>query len=235
MIQMYDGAAVPSRQSVTAIHFCSLYACYGGDSGVVQFWRAGDALLYALGGTLHIDAPGGLDREELKAFVGVMGFRRIYCTEVLAADMHWRPQSVVHELAQRRRCADPMPGAVLKLSEIYAVLSAAGGAIEMPPFADFCVDFSHRLRHGGARCVGDRRGVAITTGETEKLACIGGVAVLPEHRKTGYGRRLVQSLCAALQKEGKTVFTSTVEPLLPFYTGNGFAELQRCCYCTQQT
>ncbi len=230
MIKLYTGETVPLRRTVAAVHFCSLYDCYGKNSGVVQFWRAGEALLYALGGTLHISGRVR-NTNELCTFVQWMGFRQIYCTQKLAQHTGWAQQMPVIELVQTRRCASALPNAALKLQEIYAVLQNSGGVIEMPPFADFCVDFSHRLRHGGARCVGDARGVAITTGETEEFACIGGVAVLPAYRQSGYGSRLVQGLCAQLQAEQKTVLTSTVESLLPFYRVNGFAAYGRYCYC----
>ena len=230
MIRMYNGEAVAPKRTMVSVLFRSLYACYGADSGMVQFWRAGEALLYALGGTLHISGRVR-NINELRTFVQWMGFRRMYCTQKLAQCAGWAQQTPVIELVQTRRCASALPNAALRLQEMYAVLQNSGGAVEMPLFADFCVDFSHRLRHGGARCVGDARGVAITTGETGEFACIGGVAVLPAYRRSGYGSRLVQGLCAQLQAEQKTVLTSTVEPLLPFYQANGFAAYGRYCYC----
>lgn len=229
MIRLLNGEPVPLRRTVTAVHFHSLRACYGENSGVVEFWRAGEALLYCLGGTLHIS---GYVRNvgELSDFVRMMGFSRVYCTENLAHRAGWQPQLTVYELVQTRNFSTVMPGENLNLQEIYDVLKVSGGAIDMPPFAEFCVDFSHRLRHGGARCVGDRRGVAITTAETTDFACIGGVAVLPQYRGSGYGSRLVQSLCAELGGEQKTVLTRTTKSLLPFYRANGFALYGRYCW-----
>lgn len=221
MIHLYNGEALPVRQSRAAVQFCSLYHCYGNCS-VVQFWYTKGASLFAMGGTLYIDDCGQIDIQELAAFIRVMGFCRVYCSRKLAENAGWPLQAPVVELVQNRPCHLHLDKTELKLQEIYHVLQESGGAIEMPPFADFCVDFSHRLRHGGARRIGDGRGLAITTAETKYFACIGGVAVLPAYRGEGLGSKLVQALCTELQSEGKQIITFTTPELLPFYQKNGF-------------
>lgn len=223
---------MPALKSRTAVRFASLHAAYG-DCAVVRFWQSDDGLLlYAIGGTLHIASFGAFDKEGLAAFVDWLGFARIYCPETLAESMGWQKHEQVLELEQTQSCCGAVSKTELKLPEIYNVFAGSGGAIEMPPFADFCVDLSHRLRHGGGRYVGDLQGIAMTDAETKAFAHIGGVAVLPEYRALGLGSRLLQGLCAELQSEGKTVLTSTTAPLLPFYQKNGFAVYKRCCYCT---
>ena len=83
--------------------------------------------------------------------------------------------------------------------------------IEMPPFEDWYVDVSHRVRHDCCRiCAVENEGAvvasAMTVTEWDDGAVIGAVATHPDHRRRGYAARCVTELAAQLQQMGKTVY-----------------------------
>lgn len=228
MITLYDGKQISVNSTRTAVQFKSLYDCYG-NCEIVRFWQGKQLLLFAMGGTLHIDSFGEIDIEELKAFISVMGFSRIYCSCSLAEQLNIKKEKTVIELVLTKSLFGKAETTDLKLAEIYNVLNKSGGQLNMPLFEDFCVDFSHRLRHGGARYVGTNLGVAITTAETKHYALLGGIGVL--EKGEGKGSELLSALCEQLQSEGKTVLTSTTPDTAPFYLKNGFIINGEYCYC----
>ena len=73
-------------------------------------------------------------------------------------------------------------------------------------FSNWYTDASHKIRHNlihgkavykDGKCVA----VALTSGETEKIAVISSVATLREHRKQGFGEQVVLSLAQSLKKD----------------------------------
>ena len=229
MITLYNGGQICVRNTRTAVQFKSLYDCYG-NCEIVRFWQGNGLLLFAMGGTLHIDSFGENDIEELKAFISVMGFSRVYCSLNLAEQLNLKKEKTVIELSLIKNLFGKAETKELKLAEIYNALNKSGGQLSMPDLEDFYVDFSHRLRHGGARYIGTEQGVAITTAETTEYALLGGIGVLEKGK--GKGSELLAALCEQLQTENKTVLTSTTPDTVPFYLKNGFEISGEYCYCT---
>ena len=229
MITLYDGQLIIVRKTRTAVQFKSLYDCYG-NCEIVRFWQGNGLLLFAMGGTLHIDSFGENDIEELKAFISVMGFSRVYYSLNLAEQLNLKKEKTVIELSLIKNLFGKAETKELKLAEIYNALNKSGGQLSMPDPEDFYVDFSHRLRHGGARYIGTEQGVAITTAETTEYALLGGIGVLEKGK--GKGSELLAALCEQLQTENKTVLTSTTPDTVPFYLKNGFEISGEYCYCT---
>ena len=229
MITLYNGGQISVRNTRASVQFKSLYDCYG-NCEVVRFWIGEGLLLFAMGGTLHIDSFAKPDIEELKAFISVMGFSRVYCSYDLAEQLDLKKEKIVIELILVKSLFGKTETKELKLAEIYNALNKSGGGLSMPAFEEFCVDFSHRLRHGGARYVGTEQGVAITTAETSQYALLGGIGVLEKGK--GKGSTLLSVLCEQLQSENKTVLTSTTPDTVPFYLKNGFKISGEYCYCT---
>ncbi len=82
---------------------------------------------------------------------------------------------------------------------------------EMPPFDEWYVDVSHRVRHDCCRiCAVENEGTvvasAMTVAEWDTGAVIGAVATHPDHRRQGYAAQCVSDLTAKLQTTGKTVY-----------------------------
>jgi predicted GNAT family N-acyltransferase len=90
------------------------------------------------------------------------------------------------------------------------------------------VDLSHRMRHG---CIHGRMlcrdGVpaacAVTMGETDRMAVIGGVACRPQYRGQGLGAMVLRDLCAVLQEKQKHICLFTGRELAEYYSALGFS------------
>ena len=117
MITLYNGQSISVRRSRTAVQFKSLYDCYG-NCEVVRFWRGEGLLLVAMGGVWHIDRFVEIDTEELKAFISVMGFSRIYSSADLAEQLNLKKQKVVIELVLQKNLFGEIESDNLKLAEI---------------------------------------------------------------------------------------------------------------------
>lgn len=113
-------------------------------------------------------------------------------------------------------------------SAYCAILSdCASDWIRIDSPDSFYVDLSHRLRHAcihGRIVYEDAKPVAcaLTSGETDCAAVIGGVGCLPAYRGRGYARRAVQALCALQARKRRAVYLMTGAHLVPFYRKCGF-------------
>lgn len=73
--------------------------------------------------------------------------------------------------------------------------------------------------------------VALKSGETSKVACIGGMFTFPEHRRRGLGAALTAFLVARRLEERPTVHLVADDdnhPALGLYRSLGFQEIGRC-------
>ncbi len=95
-------------------------------------------------------------------------------------------------------------------------------------FSAWYTDASHKIRHSliHGKCIYAENSivsVALTSGETEKIAVISSVATLKNHRKNGYGERVVLSLANSLQKE--VYLLTDNEKTRDWYLKMGFYEI----------
>ena len=171
-------------------------------------------------------------RTELASFCRMLpAIETLTCAEGLGLDFPFTKRGVCLELPGTAELSfsadDDAPILPLSASELYALLDGCrGSAIELPPRMAFVADFSHRLRHGAARCWGLSDGspaaAVFTAAETGARALIGGVATRPDCRNRGYGSRLLRTACETLRAEGKTPSLFCLEPELRFYKTRGF-------------
>lgn len=192
-------------------------AAYGAGRPFVRFWQTQHGgRIACMGGTALACLPPE-DREEGACFLLMQpDLRQVRCdpefSRVLGAH---RPGEREEGVVMRLDTAAPdmPPFSTPAPREVYPLLREVFGRDTLPPFEDWYVDVSHRLRHGLCRMAGVYEGeelaaVAMTTAEYHPAALIGGVATRPASRGRGYARRCVMTLAAALQKEDKAVWLS---------------------------
>ncbi len=152
------------------------------------------------------------DVEELQWFLSARAdVHTVRCAGILAkvlVSTGWKTtlRPVMHcqrETAQAGKTQMP------SIRELYSFLTSVFA--EMPPFDEWYVDVSHRVRHGCCRICAVKNddmivASAMTVAEWDEGAVIGAVATHPEHRRRGLAARCVTDLTAMLQKEGKTVY-----------------------------
>lgn len=192
------------------------------------------AYLSALDGAYTLTAAADADFAELAAFLTLLGAKTVFCSVQTGRALGWsaRRKGVALRLDEELPAEDPGDWTgELRLhpspGRIYEVLAAcAGEAIQMPERMAFHADLSHRIRHGGGRCLlwetGGRDIACAVALESDAGAYISGVAVLPAYREKGIGSRLLLCLDRLLLKEHRTIWTLARRDEAPFYERQGF-------------
>lgn len=216
-----------------AVKIAGWASAYGWDRPFLRLWRTDHSGLVACMGREALAAVEPEDEEEAVVFLLMQP-----AIQAVRAD-----PGLIRRLAAARpgrtqwgavmRLETPAAAAAITepppLNEVYRLLALVFGQT-LPPWEDWYVDVSHRLRHGCCRIAGVMEedglaAVAMTTAECGRAALIGGVATHPDYRRRGYARRCVMSVAAALQKEGKDVWLSPKnETARQLYSRWGFIE-----------
>lgn len=197
--------------SVLGGYLLSYAQAYGTEQPFLQFYAdENGGQLCLMDGTASV--VWHEECEELRWFLSARtDIRAIRCSVSLAeqlANDGWemivrpvmRCETVVSEV-----CGTVMPS----IRELHPFLASVFA--EMPPFEEWYVDVSHRVRHDCCRisAVENEGAVvasAMTVAEWDNGAVVGAVATHPDYRRRGYAAHCVTDLTATLQKLGKTVY-----------------------------
>ena len=118
-----------------------------------------------------------------------------------------------------------------KISNVYfALQKGEDGDISLPPFDLWYTDFCLRFNHNAAEYALTENAVAVCGFMTEKASLITGVAIDPEKRGKGLGKKAVADLVTAIkQKYNKSeIFAACTDEKLPFYEKCGFSYCEKC-------
>lgn len=242
MIRCVDGETLAVLRTFCArdafgCKISALAHAYGTQTPFACFWLQTNgqgrvvSALARLEDTVILCASPDADFEELGSFLGVLGARTLQCGGEPAGFLQNRPaqRGVVMRLVDELTKPAPPYEHNPHLTEVYSLLDAAREpAFQPPPFKQFYVDMSHRVRHGAARCVGIRQegalaSCAMTVAETADAAIIGAVATSPGQRNQGFGGMVVRALARELWAEGKTIYLFRQQgKLRRFYENLGF-------------
>lgn len=201
--------------SEAAVKLAGWWTAYGPDRPFVHFWSTAQGGLLAAMGDTALAAVPPADHEEAALFLHMQPEIRVVRSDPAFAEALAARGHQTTETGQVMRLLSPAQGEGADTPsprEIYPLLKEVFGK-SLPPFADWYVDVSHRLRHGCCRIAGvwepdGLAAVAMTTAECADAGLIGGVATRPASRGRGYAHRCVMALAAALQGEGKAVWLS---------------------------
>lgn len=224
MPEGFDGEA--------ALKLRSLVAAYGVDAPFLKIY-SGDNTAFAI---MDGDAVLCGDSDEARLFLtmdpSVQRVRTDEHNARLLADM-WQVEAVCGDVMTpgRAMSADADVTAITP-REYWPVIKAVFGDT-LPPFDAWYADVSHRWRHGLCRLMGVYEdgnvvAVAMTTAEDDRAMLIGAVATLAAYRGKGYAGKLVTTLAAIGQAEGKKVWLSPKnERALGLYARLGFIPVGR--------
>ncbi len=170
------------------------------------------------------------DPSEVSAFLSMSGAGRVLCNGSITIDGYARvTEGVVMRATREILTEREADAAVPPLRDVYALIaSCAGEGFMPPPFEDFHVDVSHKLRHGilrlrGVSCDGHLAAVAMTVAESDCCAVLGAVACHPDFRRRGCGTSAVAAVVNSLLREGKTVLLHRAQnENIVFYEKLGF-------------
>ena len=190
-----------------AVIFTRLKA-YGANSNDALFWLSRDdegrinAVCSMTDGIFTYCADNSADKDEILMFAEIMGAKEItekgkYILKFTKTEKIGNTQDITGE----------------NLKSVFNVIFEDEKNPQMF-FSQWYADASHKIRHSlihGKGVFKDDRCVcvALTSGESDKMAVISSVATLKEYRKQGYGENAVISLAKSLNKE---IYLMTNDP-----------------------
>ncbi len=184
-------------------------------------------------GALTVHANSHCDKEELLAFVQMIGFGAFVGPASLLADLYREGEiGVVMELPAGKQCQ----GSATEESDIelvfsdefrnfYKVLVGANEDFEDEDYGAFLTDFSHRIRHGTAKSVLlKKQGVPVSTAaalvDTEYATLLGAISTIPEARGHHFATTCIRALCE--HSGEKTIYLMCRPDKQAFYEHLGF-------------
>lgn len=226
-----DLAMLPRTE--TEVKIAGWAAAYGWERPFLHIWTTERGSQIACMGR---DALAAVEREDVDEAALFLSMQPLVQTvradpELIQQLSQIRPGRVEQGAVMRLKHPALEPGEMAQppLPDVYRLLGEVfAGAL--PPWEDWYVDVSHRLRHGYCRIMGVMEenklaAVAMTTAECDTAAVIGGVATRPASRGRGYARHCVMNVAAALQKDGKAVWLSPKNEMAhTLYTRWGFED-----------
>ncbi len=225
------------RNDVFLSRILSAYAAYGSAS-MADFWVQTEegrlnAVLSRVDDVLTLAYISGGNQDELEGFLYAIDASVILCSA---------------EFAERQYPGQAVTGPILHydnsvilecefafdrnppLQEQHRVMQKCKSeTFRVPEWEPFYLDMSHRIRHNCALSVGLRNdkqklvACGFTVAQTEHNAMLGGICVLPDHRRRGYGKMVVAALLSLLPQKDIYVFRNAEENK-SFYEMIGFTE-----------
>ncbi len=213
--------------SVTA-KITGLFTAYGAEGRLADFYtqdREGvlTAVMCRFEGQMLLSASYEAELEELREFLPVV-CNRVTATDTFIKALGYRVSGTAICLERQSTAAytEPEPFSHPSTDAVFNMLSEGeDGDIALPDRESFCVDVSHRMRHGAATAVLNKSGVAVCGFMSRNAALISGVAVRPDMRGRGEGVRLVEELMSRLG--GRKCFALCSPERRGFYEKCGFS------------
>lgn len=209
-------------------NLCDIYLQYNSDSiPTAVFSKMGShAVLYAL--------RDDFDRDEINRFFGFIGINDLSCGKRHSISGFEQDfNGITMQYSGGNFCSEPLhlsSGCEIdnfpSPRNIYPILSCQNSPyIQTGDFDGWYVDMSHRMRHGYAKAITVNKdsmpiACAFTTAMYDRCAVIGGIAVLPQYQKMGYGRLAVDAICRQL--DGYDILLISGPENVPFYKKCGF-------------
>lgn len=212
----------------------SLAGAYGFDKSFACFWLDDSSdVVFCQSDGLMILSGTVMDPSEIREFLRAVGSQAVICA-VRNAEALGLPVSDSGDVLKKRA----EPGEVLpeasgevNIREIYSLLEGEGMVEEFEPFY---LDLSHKLRHGAALALTEKRegglaGCAVVSSISEGSAILSALAVEERFRRRGIGSKLVHQVEKSLP--GKTVYVfREKEKNREFYKSLGYGKTDTWVY-----
>lgn len=208
--------------------FCAaitaLAKTHGFDREYFRVYISDNACLSVLDGNITLHAQSVADYDELKSFLGFLGFRSVLSDEetIKALGLKAVDSSFIVKYAGTQREKPAGFTGSFDAREAYHLLTECG--FDTGDFESFCLDIVKRLNKGTARFAGIDDGgrldsCAFTLFDGEKSSLLGAVATDEAKRGRGYAGSLVSYLAG---KNKESFLYCRNDSLLEFYKKYGF-------------
>lgn len=188
-----------------------LIKSYGDYDGFISLWiqynenNFPTAVIIKYGGDVTVSLGENANFDEIREFIALVGMSSVLSMKKMFGGSE---SGVIMKSGDRifGDCCNNNPNVVFspELSSVHKLLRVCGSnSFECPPYEEFILDTSHKLRHDCAYCCAVMSGnevisYAMTVAVTDESAIIGAVCTHPELRKRGYGSLCVSSLISRL-------------------------------------
>ncbi len=229
MIKYVDALPEICDNKISLARILSQYKAFGNTKISPDFWiQETDGVITAVlsmyGSEMTLYCKGG-NLEELWEFVKVIKPKTVFTEKENLIDNCGTTIKQVFLKKAPLNKAFSTPE--VSLREIYdKLLLGDDGDVSLPCFEDFCLDISHRLRHGGAVAIAKDYGAALSF-IYNGGGIISGISVDKSYRKNGFGSKLLGAIC---KKTGGDIFACTDEKNKEFYIKNGFSHIGNAVY-----
>ena len=195
-----------------------LYDSYRDDDAAC-FWQSSDGAFLSLYGRNMTISDGDIDIDELRDFLRFTFPQYIFCSENLARELNAGRTEPINVMYRFGDAAGETLGDTLSSKEIYDILNCP--SFTMPDYADFAVDWCHRLNRGFADYYGLKGKCAAISFNSGDYAVINGIA----SREKGCGGK---ALNAITEKNcGRHIFACCEDSVTGFYEKYGFKKLSK--------
>ncbi len=169
-------------------------------------------------GRLYI-CSNGKNTQEIAEFINVIGYSEVFTEKETAERLGLKAIKEFNVLLKKsNKTADFNPLAVTLKSVYEGLNMGADCDISLAPFSDFAPDLSHRLRHGSAATVADKKCVALAF-LCDMGGIINGISVDKAYRRQGIGSKILSQICSYIEGD---VFVCANNINTEFYIKNGF-------------
>lgn len=227
--------ALHCRGSMAAIYIVSLAVAYGEQASFVRYYGDDKHIGYLaiMDGVGYYHSPHAPSAEWLQFLSMVPDMEQLY-TSVCAAEhlaTVWHKPFYIGHLLRHNKNVRGIDFTDIKIGlcapeKLHDLLCQCFE--NMPAFASWYVDVSHRVRHGishvatewrGEQCIG----CAMTVAETPGAVLVGAVCTLPQYRGQGVASRCLTALLHELNTDRAVYLTVQENGLVSFYEKQGFS------------
>lgn len=207
------------------------YETYG-QRDFARFWADGCGTAVAsVDGNTVVECGADADYEELKLFLGFIGYSTVTAEEKVLTSLDIAPSDSSFIVEYSGKNISDTLSPVSDTKELYALLNVCG--FSMGSYPDFALDLVARLRTGTAFSAEIHDSGRLAAGASalfiaDDCVLLGAVATHPDFRGRGFASRLVTSLAEKYVGQGRRVFLQCREDsLLDFYSAIGFEPVGR--------
>ncbi len=205
-----------------------LYHAYGVGGKVIGFFKQVDeennltALMSVAGGNVNLWQKNG-DLDEIKSYLSFIGATNVFTSEKTAQKLSLSSKKPCFLMKVRQNVLNK--DCVIGEDTPRRILEILKTGLVIENDDEFLSDITYRLYHSAAGFALSDKGAGLVF-KSKVCSIIGGLAVLPEFRRSGgFGSELLNVLRE--QSKNANFFVCCEEKNIGFYNKNGFCVVQK--------
>ena len=225
MIRLISTADTPNFSGPLYIRVMSYLNSYGTDYSFARFYHQYNAdnvtaIISVIDYNATVVTNAGADKTEIAEFLLAVGVKSVLSD----VDLQLQNRTMLTSFCKHFENSKSIYSG-FDFKKAHTMLLSL---CEDLNFDSWYVDLSHRIRHNGAVAVSTEHGCVCAAKSGSQLL-ITGIAVLPEKRRSGLGKNLLESVATLGKAECVWALTADASAKR-FYVGSGFKEEKAVYY-----